>query len=485
MNSLISWQENYGFTKMYKKLKFKKFIFIGITIISLFFLFVLIHFKYAVGRPSIILITIDALRADHLGCYGYERKTSPNIDKLAKEGVIFLNCFATSSATIWASVGSFTGNYLGTDKYDLFLGNILDEKFITLAEYLRSLGYYTEAFASNGNYRKENGFAQGFDYYCNYVRHGSEGAENITPDVLNFLNNYRRNNPFFIWIHYSDAHIPYKLPQVYFNTFYNDRLYKENDKILELKPEGLYPEEGMFYPWTSHGYIPPIAFHKEKYNLNYYIAHYDTKIRYIDFYIGKLLKNIKGDTLIILSADHGEAMGEHNVYFTHGENIHDEQLHIPLIIKDYRYFKGGRKISAVSSSTDIVPTILSRVNPIWYSFNKNKFNGVDLTRILNGKDIKRKYVYSYFPWAWSIRDVNKNIKYILSSDGKEELYFLPDEYTNHINNESLEVIHTKEELRKDLKNWLKVYPIRSDINPKKVSLDEATQNNLRSLGYLQ
>ena len=168
-----------------------------------------------------------------------------------------------------------------------------------------------------------------------------------------------------------------------------------------------------------------------------------------------------------------------------GGDIYDELLHIPLIIKDGRFLKGGKKIPKVVSSVDIVPTILRRINPIWCIFNKYKFNGRDLKRVIDGKDIKRKYIYSYSPGQWSIRDINKNVKYILYQNGKEELYFLPDEYNNLIKDDSLKNSSIREDLKENLELWLEHYPIRSDINAKKVPLDEQVKDNLRSLGYLQ
>lgn len=427
-------------------------------------------------RPNILFITIDALRADHLSCYGYERNTSPNINRLAKEGTVFLNCISTGPGTVYSFPGFLTGRYLTIGKDYVFLDNILDKKFTTLSEYLKKAGYYTAAFVFNAHLMIGKGFEQGFDYYHNHWNRGD--AEEITTTVLNFLNSYRGNKPFFVWVHYLDIHTPYAFRQESFKTFENDKLYGKNDRLLSLCPD-TYTN-----PFTSRGYIPRIAFHNDKYNLNYYIALYDGNILYTDLHVGKLLENIKDDTMVILTADHGEFLGEHNYYFVHEESIYNEALHIPLIIKDNRFFKSGERISTIVSSVDTVPTILSRVNPIWYFFNKNKFNGVDLRKIAN-RDLKRKYIYSYFPGAYSIRDINKNIKYILNEDGKEELYFLPDEYTNHIKDTSLDASSIKTELREALKAWLRHYPIRADINSKKMLLDKDAKELLRSLGYLQ
>lgn len=425
-------------------------------------------------KPNVILITLDALRADHLGCYGYLRKTSPNIDKLAEEGIVFLNCFATSSGTVYSCPGFMTGRYLEIDKDYVLFDNILDRKFITFAGYLKKAGYYTTAFINNRHLKIGKGFEQGFDIY----EDSSIDAETMTDRVISFLNNYSGNKPLFIWIHYLDTHAPYSVPEEYANVFSSDKLYIENDKVLELSPK-------QNNNYTSLGYLPECVFRENHYSLNYYVALYDAAIRYTDLHIGRLLEKIENNSLIILSADHGESLGEHNHYFCHEENIYDELLHIPLIINGSRFFRGRKKISTVVSSIDMVPSILSRLNPIWYFFNKNKFNGKDLNRIVEGRDIKRKYIYSYWPWARSIRDVKKNVKYILNRRGEEELYFLPDEYNNRINDNSLDASCIRGELRLNLKKWLKDYPIRSDINSQKMFLGKDERQLLRNLGYLQ
>lgn len=109
--------------------------------------------------------------------------------------------------------------------------------------------------------------------------------------------------------------------------------------------------------------------------------------------MARLLKRLKKNSIIVVSADHGESLGEHNIYFAHGEDIYDEVLRVPLIIKDAGFFKGGLKVNAAISSVDIVPTILSRVNPLWYFFNKNKFDGIDLKSEVMRKKTKRKYIF--------------------------------------------------------------------------------------------
>lgn len=188
---------------------------------------------------------------------------------------------------------------------------------------------------------------------------------------------------------------------------------------------------------------------------------------------------------MVLTADHGESLGEHNRYFSHSENIYLEVLRIPLIIRDNRYFKGGKIIKKTASAIDIVPTILSRINFIFYFFNKTNFEGIDLRKLGRDKDVVRNYIYCYAPWAWSILDVIKKTRYILYKDGKEELYILPDENNNLINNDSAKIATLKEKLKGDLRKWLLKYPIPSDIHAVIVNLNKETEDSLRSLGYIQ
>lgn len=459
------------------RINLPKNIFKVIIAAILIFIITLLYYKYSFTKPNIIFIVVDALRADHLSCYGYERNTSLNIDKLAKEGAVFHNCFATSSSTVRASPAFLTGRYLeiiSEFEDTIEKNNLLDKRFITLAKYLKNFGYFTASFLNNPTYKRGKGFEQGVDSYKVFT-----GDTEITDEAISFLKTYSGDKPFFIWMHYLGPHTPYTTSEEYFKAFENDKLYKENDKMLKLYSGDRHN------PCLSEGYIPKIVFHKDKYNLNYYIARYDAAIRRTDFNLGELFKNIKDNTIIILTADHGEALGEHGYYFSHGESIYDELLHIPLIIKDGRYFKGGKQISTIASSVDIVPTILNRLNPSWYFFNKNRFDGRDLKRTVKSKELKERYLYSYFPMAWSIRDVKRNIKYILNKNGKKELYFLPDEDTNHINDQSPKAVFARENLGRNLKAWLKDYPIRVDINLQIAPLDEDTKQNLRTLGYLQ
>jgi arylsulfatase A-like enzyme len=159
------------------------------------------------------------------------RKTSPNFDNLAKQGVTFHNCFATGNATVRSSVTLLTGKYLLANKVDVCWDNVLDRKFITLAEYLKRLGYYTMALLTSGAYRSKRGFEQGFDYFriCYF------DARQLTTEALNYLNKRQKNKPLFVWLHFLEPHAPYYYRKEYFKVFEEDRLYKENKRIITIQ----------------------------------------------------------------------------------------------------------------------------------------------------------------------------------------------------------------------------------------------------------
>ena len=287
----------------------------------------------------------------------------------------------------------------------------------------------------------------------------------------------------FIWVHYLDTHIPFRHSKPYAGDFENDEISKNNDKTLRLRREKPFGKYRNIY--ASQGYMPKAGYIKGKLSLNYYIARYDGEIRYIDNQLGRLLKGLKKNSIIIISADHGESLGEHGIYFAHGEDIYDEVLRVPLIIKDPGFFRGGLRIKEAVSSIDIVPTILSRVDPRWYFFNKNKFDGINLRVGVLKAGTKRKYIYSFYPWAFSIRDVSNNFKYILNENGSEELYSLPDENDNLIYADSTGTDLIKNGLRSSLGSWLKHRPERCDINVQRMPLSDEERANLKSLGYVQ
>src|SRR3972149_5968083 len=163
---------------------------------------------------NVILITIDTLRADHLSCYGYNRKTSPNIDKIAKKGVLFLNTVASSSFTPPSMATIFTSRYPSSHgvkhgvfkKEKVFNQEVLSGSIKTLAEVLKENGYATYGFHTNPHLSKDFGFAQGFYSFKQFI---FSDAMDLNVKILGNIDKIRAGGKYFLWIHYFDPHWPY------------------------------------------------------------------------------------------------------------------------------------------------------------------------------------------------------------------------------------------------------------------------------------
>lgn len=298
-------------------------------------------------KPSnAILIIIDSLRPDHLSCYGYKRTTTKNIDYFADGGTLFTQVIAQGPQTRFSLPSIMSSDYLHshvTAKDCVWLNPSIP----TLAEVLKKHKYQTAAFC--GSYLKYilPDIDRGFDFF---VEEDNAAADKITKQALGWLKQNGRK-PFFLWLHYFDPHIPYNPPAPYDRLYLTDNLYLTN-KILPLGKDGLYPF-GVIRSSVAQANIS---------NVDYYISKYDGEINFTDEQIGILLSGVKKlkldkNTLIIITADHGELLGEHNIYFTH-TTLYDVPLKIPLIIRLGEIKSKNRVINYQVKSIDIMPTIL-------------------------------------------------------------------------------------------------------------------------------
>ena len=321
---------------------------------------------------KIILISLDTLRADHLGCYGYPRNTSPTLDTLAKQGILFKNAFSPSSHTIPAHGSIFTGKYpskhtIGFNQ-NIFVetGKLNTDIDTTLAEVLKNCDLKTAAFISGIVLGKNTNFNAGFESYDDKIGDDPYGRRKCTDtnqNVLNWLtDNFAQN--FFLFIHYFDIHGPYNCEEKYQKLFLNDSNYKKSP--IPHKYSGPNPERNTIPEYQL------LDVKRDRQNriidfetdLGYYIAQYDGCIRYLDDNLGLLFDKLQqlgiyDDTLIIVTSDHGEAFGENDVYFYHGLTVTREQILVPLIIKPHKDWavKSGI-INTPVSTLDIMPTLL-------------------------------------------------------------------------------------------------------------------------------
>ncbi len=300
-------------------------------------------------RPNVIVYLVDTLRADHLGCYGYSKATSPSIDRFAREAVLFENSQAQSPWTRSSVASIFTGLWPqvhGANKDD----DVLAENFETLAEALSALGYRTAAISGNGNAHRTFGFGQGFDSF-EYLRRLRPGeplatSADINDAVFRWLEEHSETRPFFLYIHTIDPHAPYTPAEPY---------------RWRLAPEVEDPEIG------SMAAIQALNLQQEPVSAQRVArlrALYDAEIAQNDASFGLLLdelerRDIYQDSLVVFLSDHGEEFYEHGNW-VHGKTLYTEMLDVPLIIKLPRA-QGSSRVSQVAQHVDVLPTVLDVV----------------------------------------------------------------------------------------------------------------------------
>lgn len=282
------------------------------------------------ARPDVLLVTIDTLRSDHVSAYGYPVPTTPNIDALAKKGVLYRRAYAESSTTAPSHAVLMTGRHfrsLGVTKN----GGTLLPDAVTLAEALRDAGYATAAFVSSFPLMTRFGFSQGFEVYDdNFAREGSSiGRQKLkTPHdrvagvtrahLERWLTKHGDDRPLFLWVHFVDPHAPYRAPEKFEATW----------------PEG-----------TS------VARQR-----------YDGEVHYADGQLGHVLellatKRPGRELLTVVTSDHGEGLGDHG-WMSHGINLHEEAVRVPLVASWSGHLPNGAVVETPVGLLDIAPGIL-------------------------------------------------------------------------------------------------------------------------------
>lgn len=297
-------------------------------------------------RPNILLITVCSLRQDHLSCYGYPRLTTPNIDKLVKFSTVFTNCYTPVPWTIPSIEALMTGTYP--------FSSLGLTKKTSLIKLLRSSDYAMSGIV--GTFVENSDFNCGFDrFFGPRNLKTNKDINTVSADVISHKaieilasSGTNKRNPIFLWVFFKDPHWPYLPAGQYRERFLNDQLYYNNAELLKIN-EDFHDSIGGIGEARLEG-----ADGKFVTNKAYYIAQYDAEILFADKYIGEILDYIKNsghfeDWVIILSADHGESLGEDNYFFDHGYKLSECLVKIPLIIK----FPGQDKKILISETVSI------------------------------------------------------------------------------------------------------------------------------------
>jgi arylsulfatase A-like enzyme len=284
------------------------------------------------ARPSVLVVTIDTLRADHTSAYGYSVPTTPELVRIAADGVLFERAYSMTSTTGPSHAALLTGRYprsMGVLKN----GHIVDDDELLLSEILGFQGYQTAAFVSSFPVRAKFGFDQGFELFDesfsleesslgspSYRRGRNRIAQYTSRRFLYWLRT-TDGGPWFSWVHFVDPHSPYKAP----------------DKF-----------EAQWPPGTSG-----------------LVKKYDEEIHYADSWLGKIYDEAlagagPGGLLFVVTSDHGEGLGDHK-WLGHGVNLYEEAVRVPMVAVWKGHFEAGTRVIEPVSLIDVLPTVLAAV----------------------------------------------------------------------------------------------------------------------------
>jgi len=345
---------------------------------------------------NLIWFVVDTLRADHLSCYGYFRKTSPNIDRLAEEGLLFENSYASAIATGPGFTCLFTG--LAAINHGFYLtpwnvpnAPLLDDRIVTLPELIQARGdYTTAAFDNLMNFRSHmKQFVRGFEFYINVTRlpawrHHQIIADEVNRRLLPWLEQHA-DEQFFAFVHYWDPHTPYNMPDKFRGKFNR----KKNHLVTRKAPDGYEYVPG----WGLADRLPE---GDEKLSIDLY----DDEVFYADYSIGLVRERLEElglleETVLIVTSDHGEDLDLHGLW-GHG-TVHNTTIFVPLIIRDPKHPPPGKRVTEFAQHADNLPTILEYFpkqerrelkrlpSPKWMPEIPENFDGHSLLKLARGE----------------------------------------------------------------------------------------------------
>jgi len=455
---------------------------------------------------NILLFVIDTLRADHLSCYGYFRNTSPNIDQLADEGVLFQDHFASGVPTGPGFTSIMTGMYPINHEFYLTPWNIpnsyqMDDNILVLAEILWESGYVTAAFDNLVNFRSRmKQFVRGYEYYINVTRSANYLHHHIWADLVNrkllpWIEEHK-NDQFFLFVHYWDPHTPYNQPKEFQEIFRHEKGSLSDLEVREAKAGYEYVPgwgktdqivEGREINWRTP--IPGEKFAKEL-----SIDMYDGEIAYVDNRLGEVIEKMKekdlyDDTLIIVTSDHGENLGQHGMW-GHG-GVYEPVIYVPLIMVCPDCLPKKKRIEGFVQQVDIstaifkmadvpVNSVIEKIeryvrktgNPAYSKEIRGFTDGKNLLDLLDGQVIRSNVIAEtgridltrgaddrIESKVLGIRTLrNDEWKLITYSDGKRELY--------NVREDPMEIYNLKDErpeIVEDLNGALNAW-ITSNLN---------------------
>jgi arylsulfatase A-like enzyme len=407
------------------------------------------------GAPNVVLLSVDTLRADYLSCYGYEHPSSPHLDALAQEGMVFEDAVCEVPLTGPSFGSMFTSRYPRTTGATRN-GLPVPEEIPKVTTRFKEAGYQTFCVQSNWTLkRKLSGLDQDFDIYDDDFREkrwgflkGERYAEDVTRLALELLEKRDREKPFFAWVHYSDPHAPYENHPKFNVTGKRVWRLDQTDRVR---------------------------------------AKYASEVAFTDHQIGRLLEALPEDTFVLFVADHGESLYEHD-YLGHGRRIHQTGLHIPFIMRGPG-IEPGRSTAPVRG-IDVGPTLLGMAGlpPLEGALGINLIADV----VPETRDRVAETYGGAVPDIPGVRDIMEDAgpmrqgallggwKLILG-DTDPELFYLPDD-PGELNNLYAEQPEKAQALEALIETWSANHESVEGGAPE---LDQDDLDALKSLGYIE
>lgn len=409
-------------------------------------------------QPNVLLIILDATRADRLSLYGHSRPTSPRLDELAAEGVTYDNCFATASWTLPSLSSIFTGKYVrdhGVSSQNLSLA----PRHKTMAEMLQKKGYRTAGFSCNAWVGEFSALNRGFETFEDVWKglnssSSDAGAEETNELVLDWIDFETAGKPFFVFINYFEPHFPYRPPVPFDQKF--------------LPPGASQREVAEIRSWESPRELGVIlnapGYQLSESQIRLIEAQYDGEIAYLDSKVGELVdglreRKILDNTLVLILADHGEHLGDHGM-LDHKMSLYDPLIRVPLIARLPGRFPAGERVRSMVQTIDILPTVLDACGidapvgtaaslptaddprpsdrTVFAEFAQPSLFIEVIEQKLPGVD------HSAFDRSLTVARTSRH-KFIWASDGRHELYDIVEDP-----NEQVNLIQKRRDVARDL-----------------------------------
>ena len=439
----------------------------------------------------VFLITVDTLRADHLGWHGYPRDTSPRLDEWVERGIVFERAIVQWPKTGPSFASMFTSLYPHTTGLINRAAQTIPDDYLALPAWFQERGFATAAVISNPVLSRELGWGRGFDHYeqtwvdqatldavdelpieqrpMAFRRH--VWADRVNELALPLLASLASEERLFVWLHYTDPHAPYLLQPGTGNPFLDDEHYT-GDEVVDLTGA-----EGRALG--------------DQRELRYYVAQYDANVWVTDRAIGAILDEIKvlgmeDGSLFVMTSDHGEELAEHGVPFEHGPVPYNSSVHVPLAVVGEPWVDGGARVAQPVELIGLFPTLVELLGePLPESFEGRSWLPLLAGRTGAEEDADPVAFADAGAYQRHLRSIqDQEWQLVLRPPTRErekplvEIYHLPSDPLQ-LKDVASEFPEVRDRLGRQLSRWIRDSP--ENVSPH----TEAARKALEAMGYLE